>query len=212
MNAFFMKLFEFDGNYFEDGQMSIAGVDEAGRGPWAGPVVAAAVVLARDTWIKGVNDSKKLTASKREKLFVEISQKALSVGVGVIGEDVIDNVNILQATYLAMKEAISRLSNVPVLVLVDGWPIPGLGIRQHAIIGGDGKSAVIATASIVAKVTRDRLMTEYSARYPQYSFERHKGYGTKEHRDALALYGPCPLHRKSFAPVREILEKMNGAA
>ena len=205
-----MDLFKFDGEYFLDPRMSIAGVDEAGRGPWAGPVVAAAVVLPRGARIRGLNDSKKLSSKKRDELFIEISRRTPSVGVGIISQDVIDDVNILEATFLAMKEAISRLSGAPELVLVDGWPIPGLNIRQCAIIGGDGKSAVIAAASIIAKVTRARIMTEYSVKYPQYSFEKHKGYGTKEHRKALARYGPCPLHRKSFAPVRESLEKLRG--
>ena len=205
-----MDLFEFDGNYFEEGLTLIAGVDEAGRGPWAGPVVAAAVILPKDARIEGLNDSKKLTSSKREKLFVEIAHKALAVGVGVIGHEVIDEVNILEATYLAMKAAIKGLSSVPELVLVDGWPIPGLRLRQSAIIAGDGKSAAIAAASIIAKVTRDRMMTELSAKYPQYDFHRHKGYGTKEHRSALERYGPCPIHRKSFAPVMEAMEKKYG--
>jgi ribonuclease HII len=187
-------------------------VDEAGRGPWAGPVVAAAVVLPQDVRIEGINDSKKLSAPRREKLFIEIHQKAFSVGVGIVSQDVIDKVNILEATYIAMKEAINKLTNIPELVLVDGCcPIRGLAIRQHAVIGGDGKSAMIAAASIVAKVTRDRIMTELSAKYPQYKFHKHKGYGTKEHRDALLLHGPCPLHRKSFAPVREAFNAINGA-
>jgi ribonuclease HII len=201
----FMDLFEFDG-YFGKKQINIAGVDESGRGPWAGPVVAAAVILPRNIRIKGINDSKKLSSSIREKLFVEIFEKALSVGVGIIGQDVIDDINILEATYLAMKNALDGLSNTPGLVLVDGWPIPGLKIRQVAVIGGDGKSAVIAAASIIAKVTRDRLMAEYSLKYPQYNFHKHKGYGTKEHKEALERFGPCPLHRKSFAPVRVTLD------
>jgi ribonuclease HII len=206
-----MDLFTHDRGYFKNGIMLIAGVDEAGRGPWAGPVVAAAVILPINTRIKGLNDSKKLSSRKREKLFVEISLRALGIGVEAISHGVIDDINILQATYLAMKGAINKLSPAPELVLVDGWPIPGLKASQVAITGGDGKSAAIAAASIIAKVTRDRIMAELSQQYPQYGFHKHKGYGTKEHREALKRYGPCPMHRKSYAPVREILEIINGA-
>jgi ribonuclease HII len=206
-----VKLFEFDGVFYAGGHEGIAGVDEAGRGPWAGPVVAAAVIFGPGTAIKGINDSKKLAPEKREALFDRIKGEAVSVGVGIVYQDVIDRINILEATFAAMREAVSGLSVEPGLVLVDGsWPVPGLKAKQRAIIGGDGKSAAIAAASIIAKVTRDRIMTELAAAYPQYAFERHKGYGTKEHKDALDLYGPCPLHRKSYAPVRDALEAKNG--
>ena len=205
-----MDLYEFDGSYLRQNQGRTAGVDEAGRGPWAGPVVAAAVILPINPRIPGLNDSKKLSSRKREELFTQIFREALAVGVGVVTQDIIDNVNILEATYIAMKNAIDSLSVVPCHVLVDGWPIPGLRLSQTSVIGGDGKSAVIAAASIIAKVTRDRMMTEYSAEYPQYNFHKHKGYGTKEHRAALLRFGPCPLHRKSFAPVRQVLENTGG--
>lgn len=206
-----MNLFEFDRTYIQDGTTIIAGVDEAGRGPWAGPVVAAAVILQSDTFIEGLNDSKKLSAAKREKLFIEISQKALSFSVETISHDIIDDINILEATFLAMKGAIGKLSIAPQLVLVDGcWKIPAVTIRQEPIIGGDGKSAAVAAASIMAKVTRDRIMAELSLEYPQYNFQKHKGYGTKEHMAALSHYGPCPVHRKSFAPVRLAIEKHPG--
>ena len=205
-----MDLFEFDKNYLSSVSGSVAGVDEAGRGPWAGPVVAAAVVLPSGVVIKGLNDSKKLSAAKREELFSEICQKAVSFGVEMAGEEIIDKVNILQATYIAMKGALAKLSPVPSLVLVDGWPIPGLTHRQVSIIGGDAKSAAIAAASIVAKVTRDRLMTEMSDKYPVYNFKKHKGYGTKEHQDALKRFGPCVIHRKSFAPIKKYLEQKYG--
>jgi ribonuclease HII len=202
-----MGLFEFDNKYFVNGTKIIAGVDEAGRGPWAGPVVAAAVVLPANISIPGLNDSKKLSELKREALFTEIHKKAVSVSIGIIYEDIIDRVNILEATYLAMKEALSKLDQPPDLVLVDGWPIPGLSCAQDAIIGGDGKSASIAAASIIAKVTRDRLMVVLSDKYPAYNFKKHKGYGTKEHQAALLAHGPCSIHRKSFAPIRKCLNE-----
>jgi len=197
-----MSLLSFDRSYRRRGYVTIAGVDEAGRGPWAGPVVAAAVVLPEKTFIAGLRDSKKLTEKKREEIYVQIGKFALAVGVGIADQSVIDSVNILQATYLAMKEALKRIGMLPGLVLVDGYKIPDLEYFQVGIIGGDDKSASIAAASVVAKVTRDRLMVEWSRKYPQYGFERHKGYGTKIHRDALFKFGPCELHRKSFEPVR----------
>lgn len=198
-----MNLISFDNDYRNQGYRVIAGVDEAGRGPWAGPVVAAAVVLPPGLEIKGVRDSKKLTSRKREKLFDIIKSESISVGIGVIGQDIIDAVNILQATYLAMKEALRGISQVPDIVLVDGHEIPELGVKQAGLVGGDDKSASIAAASIIAKVTRDRMMIEWSEKYPQYNFHKHKGYGTREHLEALQKYGPCPLHRMSFAPVKE---------
>jgi len=201
-----MDLFKFDNNYFNDDIKLIAGVDEAGRGPWAGPVVAAAVILPLNAAIAGLNDSKKLTAAKREVLFSEIHLKSIAIGVGIADHNLIDRVNILQATYLAMKEALGKLNPAPTLALVDGWPVPGLFCRQVAVVGGDGKSAAIAAASIIAKVTRDRLMSELSDKFPAYNFKKHKGYGTKEHRVALLRHGPCPIHRKSFAPVKKYLE------
>jgi ribonuclease HII len=202
-----MDLFAFDREYLKGGFGVIAGVDEAGRGPWAGPVVAAAVILHADTVIAGLNDSKKVSEIKRAALFPEICQKAVSIGIGIINEGIIDRVNILEATYLAMKEAVGKLKPSPGLVLVDGWPITGFSSKQAGIIGGDGKSASIAAASIIAKVTRDRLMIELSEKYPVYSFEKHKGYGTKEHQAALLRYGPCDIHRRSFAPVKKYIEE-----
>jgi len=205
------NLFDFDGEYFTGGLTRVAGIDEAGRGPWAGPVVAAAVILRPGKRIKGLNDSKKLNRQKREKLFIQITAEALAVSTGIIDHEIIDEINILAATYLAMKDAINKLTELPELVLVDGWAIPNLGIRQHAIIGGDGKSAAIAAASVIAKVTRDRIMTELACEYPLYGFENHKGYGTPEHQEALLRFGPCALHRKSFAPVREAIERKSRA-
>ncbi|MFH1367927.1 MAG: ribonuclease HII [Elusimicrobiota bacterium] len=200
-----MDLISFDRDFRIKGYRVIAGVDEAGRGPWAGPVVAAAVVLPQDLRIEGIRDSKKLTPRKRERLFEEIKKSAAHVGIGIIDQYIIDSVNILQATFLAMKEALGKIPVAPDLVLVDGHEIPGLKWEQTAVIGGDDKSVSIAAASIVAKVTRDRIMVEWSIKYPEYNFQKHKGYGTKEHRDALLKFGPCPLHRKSYEPVRERL-------
>jgi ribonuclease HII len=200
-----MDLFSFDRIYRDKGYSAIAGIDEAGRGPWAGPVVAAAVILPPDAVLPGVNDSKKLTPQKREQLFEQIQSAALGIGVEVVDHTTIDAINILQATYRAMRGALQRLPCSFDLVLVDGWPIPGLAFPQWAITGGDAKSASIAAASIIAKVTRDRIMVELSAKYPAYLFDKHKGYGTPEHQQALAQHGPCPIHRQSFAPVQKLI-------
>lgn len=176
----------------------LCGIDEAGRGPLAGPVVAAAVILPKDHPILYVNDSKQLSEKKREELYDVIMQEAVSVGVGMANEQVIDEINILQATYQAMRMAISKLDPQPLLTLNDAVTIPGITIRQVPIIKGDAKSASIASASIIAKVTRDRLMREYDKIYPEYGFAGHKGYGAQSHIDALRKYGPCPIHRRSF--------------
>lgn len=176
----------------------IAGMDEAGRGPLAGPVVAAAVILDPSKEILYINDSKKLSEKKREELCPEILEKALAVGVGIVSPERIDEINILQATYEAMRQAAAGLSLAPGLMLVDAVKVPGLEIPQLPIIKGDAKSLSIAAASIVAKVTRDRLMQEYDAVYPEYGFAGHKGYGTAAHIEALKKYGPCPIHRRSF--------------
>jgi ribonuclease HII len=181
----------------------VAGVDEAGRGPLAGPVVAAAVVLPRDLGISGIDDSKKLTPSKREELYERIRADALAVGVGSASEKVIDEVNILRATFRAMRDAVAGLERVPDHVLVDGEAIPDLGLPQTGILRGDERSAAIAAASIVAKVTRDRLLVEYDALYPGYGFAQHKGYGTPEHIAALTRLGPCEIHRLSFRIVHD---------
>lgn len=206
-----MNIFNFDKKHLETAAGAVAGVDEAGRGPWAGPVVAAAVILPAGKTFKGLKDSKKCTPKKREELFAEISLQSVSYAVEFVGEDVIDRVNILEATYIAMKGALAKLKPAPALVLVDGWPITGFEGAQVSVIGGDGKSAAIAAASILAKVTRDRFMTEISARYPDYNFKKHKGYGTKEHQEELKRFGPCAIHRKSFAPVKECLRMKDGA-
>ncbi|MBR5659456.1 MAG: ribonuclease HII [Lachnospiraceae bacterium] len=188
----------FENREREKGRKFICGIDEAGRGPLAGPVVAAAVILPEGTKILYANDSKKLTAKKRDELFDEIMEKAVSVGVGIASPARIDEINILQATYEAMREAISKLSVVPDVSLNDAVTIPKLNIPQVPIIKGDAKSLSIACASIIAKVTRDRMMEAYDALYPEYGFAGHKGYGSADHYAALKKYGACPIHRRSF--------------
>jgi ribonuclease HII len=189
----------------------IAGVDEAGRGPLAGAVVAAAVILDDLNPIKGLADSKKLTALKREKLYDEIRAKALCVGVGQASVEEIDRINILQATMLAMQRAVAALRLKPALVLVDGNRIPQLDVLAEAIVKGDSKVQAISAASIIAKVTRDRQCAELHARFPHYGFDAHKGYGTAEHLAALREHGACTEHRRSYAPVREAVERAERA-
>jgi ribonuclease HII len=184
----------------------VAGVDEAGRGPLAGPVVVAAVILDPASPLDGLNDSKRLTERRREELFPLICQRALAYSVVEVQAGEIDRINILQATLLGMRRAVERLSVVPGLALVDGNRLPALPCAARAIVGGDGLAPAISAASILAKVTRDRLMCEWHGRYPLYGFDRHKGYGTPEHLRSLACYGPCEIHRRSFAPVREALQ------
>lgn len=177
---------------------AICGIDEAGRGPLAGPVVAGAVILPTDCEILYLNDSKKLTEKRREALFLEIKEKAVAWNVGIVDAAEIDQINILQATYEAMRKAITGLEVTPDLLLNDAVEIPDVQIPQVKIIKGDAKSVSIAAASILAKVTRDHLMIEYDQKYPNYGFARHKGYGTGVHIEAIRDYGPCPLHRKTF--------------
>jgi ribonuclease HII len=193
-----------DFSYESDGLAQghvVCGVDEAGRGPWAGPVVAAAVILDAARIPSGLNDSKKLTAEKRDVLFDAIMATGCA-GVGVVSEQTIDEINILQATYLAMQKAVRCLLPAPTLALVDGNRAPDFSIRVRTIIKGDGLSLSIAAASIIAKVTRDRIMEEVDKAYPVYGFAKHKGYGTHAHAAALAQHGPCPVHRKSFNPIK----------
>ncbi len=196
------KIFLFDKVFYDKGLKNVSGVDEAGRGPLAGPVVAAAVILPKDIVIEAVNDSKKLTPKKRDVLFEEIKAKAVSYGIGIVDSITIDEINILQATFLAMRKALEQLSVEPDFVLVDGnHKIPDIKYNQQAIVSGDAQSACIASASILAKVTRDRMMLDYAKMYPEYGFEKHKGYGTKAHLEAIREYGPSPIHRLSFAPL-----------
>lgn len=190
------KMYEYERQYRDRGY--VCGIDEVGRGPLAGPVVAAAVILPADHNILYLNDSKQLSAKKRERLYDEIMNKAVAVGVGMANENVIDEINVLNADYEAMKQAISKLDIKPDILLNDAVKIPGVDIDQVSIIKGDTLSASIAAASIIAKVTRDRLMIEYDDIYPGYGFARNMGYGTSEHIDALKKMGPCAIHRRTF--------------
>ena len=176
----------------------VCGVDEAGRGPLAGPVAAAAVILPKDCRILYLNDSKKLSAARREALYEEICQKAVAYGVGLASAEEIDELNILQATYLAMKRALDQLSQSPAVLLDDAGTIPGVTIPQVPIVKGDAKSLSIAAASVLAKVTRDQIMTACDPIFPEYGFARHKGYGTAAHIEALRTFGPCSMHRRTF--------------
>lgn len=184
----------------------VAGVDEAGRGPLAGPVVASAVILDDLHPIKGLADSKQLSAARREALYDQIRARALCCSVAQASVEEIDRLNILQATMLAMRRAVTGLRLKPVKVLVDGNRLPPLDVLAEAIVQGDAKVAAISAASILAKVTRDRLLDELHASHPQYGFDRHKGYGTAQHLEALRTHGPLPVHRRSFAPVARALE------
>lgn len=176
----------------------LAGVDEAGRGPLAGPVFAAAVILADDVIIESINDSKKLSEKKRERLYDEICEKAISYCVASVDEKEIDDINILQATFKAMRNAVSGLSVTPDYVLIDGNKSPSTSFAEETVVKGDSKSMSIAAASILAKVSRDRYITEIADKYPGYGFEKHKGYGTKAHYEAIEKLGICPIHRKTF--------------
>jgi ribonuclease HII len=197
---------DLDPSFRPHGEFLLAGVDEAGRGPWAGPVTAAAVILPPGAALPGLDDSKKLTPLQRDRLFDLIRNRALAFAVESVDSTEIDRLNILQATFLAMRRALGKLAPAPHLVLVDGsLGIPGLPLPQRPLVGGDGKSASVAAASVLAKVTRDRLMQESHTLYPVYGFDRHKGYGAPVHAEALRRHGPCPLHRRSFAPVKETL-------
>lgn len=193
--------YRYEAQAWRGGVGLIAGVDEAGRGPLAGPVVAAAVVIAPDRRIKHLADSKILTPEQREDLFVAIQARALAVGVGIVDHVTIDRVNILVATRLAMRDAIRQLAVLPELVITDFVVVPDLPCPQRNLVDGDARCASVAAASIVAKVTRDRLMVEADRQFPEYGFARHKGYGTAEHLAALDRYGPCPLHRRTFSGV-----------
>ncbi len=197
---------------FAAGFRLVAGIDEVGRGPLAGPVVAACVVCTPDFEIKGdlclLKDSKKLTVKRREALYEVIMKSSLKVGIGICDHKTIDRINILQASFLAMKKALGALRQKPEFILLDGrLPIPNTSYQQEAIINGDNLIYTIAAASVVAKVTRDRIMQEAHQRYPVYGFDQHKGYGTRLHLERLRQYGPCAIHRQSFKPVRELRQK-----
>ena len=193
-----MDFWEHERELYAQGYTAVAGVDEAGRGPLAGPVCAAAVILPRELLIEGLNDSKKLTEKKREALFDIIRQKAVAYSVAFASREEIDQLNILNATYLAMNRAIAGLSARPDMTIIDGNRAGGIEYPNVTLVGGDGKSANVAAASILAKVTRDRLMCEMAEKYPGYGFEKHKGYGTREHYEALRRLGPSEIHRVTF--------------
>ncbi|MBF2345458.1 ribonuclease HII [Listeria seeligeri] len=196
------KMKHYENDLYQQGYKFIAGVDEVGRGPLAGPVVAAAVILPEDFSVVGINDSKQLSELKRETLFELIQQQAIAVGVGIIEHDVIDEVNIYEATKLAMRKALDELNPSPDFVLIDAMPLKYTE-AELSLIKGDTKSISIAAASIIAKVTRDRLMKDYDVAYPGYDFVNNMGYGTKNHLNGLDTIGVCPIHRLSFAPVKE---------
>ena len=187
---------EFERRYAD--KQYICGVDEVGRGPFAGPVMAGAVILPKECEILYLNDSKKLSAKRREALYEEIKEKAVAYAVARVEPERIDEINILQATYEAMKEAVEKLAPAPDIILVDAVTIPGIDTAQEPIIKGDARSVSIAAASVLAKVERDRVMMEYAEEYPGYGFETNMGYGTREHRDALKTLGPTPIHRRTF--------------
>ena len=193
-----MDLWELENQIYAEGYVTLCGVDEAGRGPLAGPVCAAAVTLPRGLELPGLDDSKRLTERQREALYDQIVEEARSFGIAFATVEEIERLNILGATYLAMNRAIEALDPPPELALIDGNRSAGIDVPNRCIVKGDGRCADIAAASILAKVTRDRYMAELAAQYPEYGFERHKGYGTKAHYAALRTYGPCPIHRPSF--------------
>ena len=193
-----MNLYEYEEKLYKDGVNYIAGVDEAGRGPLAGPVYAAAVILPEDADLFGINDSKKLSPKKREELFQKITEIAVSYAIFSVDEKEIDEINILNATHKAMNGAVNSLSQKPDYVIIDGNSIKGMEIAHETVVKGDAKSISIAAASILAKVSRDRYIDKMGEVYPEYGFENHKGYGTKAHTDAILKYGVCPIHRRTF--------------
>lgn len=198
--------FHFELAEIKNGHSHICGIDEAGRGPWAGPVVASAVILDPQNIPQGLNDSKKLRQARREALYAPIMDSA-DVGIGIVSAADIDSINILEATYLAMARALQNLKQLPTLALVDGNRRPSLTCNVQTIIGGDAKSLSIAAASIIAKVTRDRIMIEMDRHFPHYGFAKHKGYGTAHHARSLVQFGPCVEHRKSFKPIAALLAR-----
>ena len=193
-----MDMWEIEQGYFDKGINVICGVDEAGRGPLAGPVCAAAVILPAGLVIEGLDDSKKLSDKRRRELFPIIKESAIAYGIAFASESEIDDINILQATFLAMERALQQLTVKPQIALIEGNRLKDFGLPAEAVVHGDSRSASIAAASVLAKVTRDDYMLDMAAEYPQYGFDVHKGYGTKVHCEAILKYGPCPIHRKTF--------------
>lgn len=206
-----MPNWEYEERHLAAGLCPVVGVDEAGRGPLAGPVVVGAVILPDGFNHSGINDSKKLSEKAREKIYDELLEvDGLQWAVSVVEAKEVDEVNVLKATHLGMARSVESLGIVPGMVLIDGLPVPNYPFEHEGIVKGDGKSLSIATASIFAKVTRDRLMRQAAEQYPVYGFERHKGYGTKAHLEALRKHGPCPIHRQSFAPVAQLSLPLEG--
>lgn len=201
-------MLEYENNLYKEGVTLIAGVDEVGRGPLIGPVVACACILPVNFYHKDIKDSKKLSEKKREEMYKIIKENAISIGLGIVSEKVIDEVNIYEATKIAMKEAIKNLNITPEHVLIDAMKLE-LNIPSTSIIKGDVKSESIAAASIIAKVTRDHMLDEMDKEYPMYDLKNNKGYGTKKHLEALQTYGPCKYHRVSYSPVRNALNEKN---
>ncbi len=201
-------MLEYENNLYNEGVTLIAGVDEVGRGPLIGPVVACACILPVNFYHKDIKDSKKLSEKKREEMYKIIKENAISIGLGIVSEKVIDEVNIYEATKIAMKEAIKNLNITPEHVLIDAMKLE-LNIPSTSIIKGDAKSESIAAASIIAKVTRDHMLDEMDKEYPMYDLKNNKGYGTKKHLEALQTYGPCKYHRVSYSPVRNALNEKN---
>jgi len=199
-----MDIYQHDESFREKGFSIIAGIDEAGRGPLAGPVVAAAVILPCDLRIKGLRDSKKVPEKERASLFMQILSFSVDIGIGIVGHEEIDRTNILKATKLAMQKAFNELSTKPDMIIIDAISLPSISIKQFSPIKADSKSASVAAASIVAKYTRDTIMIRYHDIYPQYNFRKHKGYGTEEHMNLIKLHGPCPIHRKTFRRVKDV--------
>ncbi len=199
-----MDLYRHDQSFRERGYTIIAGIDEAGRGPVAGPVVAAAVVLPQECRIQGLRDSKKVPGREMQELFFEVLSRSSHVGVGIVGHEDIDRLNILQATRMAMQKAVQDLGIVPQMLIIDAVSLPSVKIKQFSPFKAESKSASVAAASIIAKYTRDSIMVRYHEMYPQYNFKKHKGYCTQEHIELIGRYGPSPIHRKSFRKVMSL--------
>jgi len=199
-----MDIYQHDEAFRKEGFQFIAGIDEAGRGPLAGPVVASAVILPEDLKIDGLRDSKKVPEQERTSLFWDILLSSLDIGVGIVEHNDIDRINILQATRLAMKNAIADLRIVPDAIIIDAVTLPSVSIKQFSIIKADSKSASVAAASLIAKFVRDTIMLRYHSLYPEYNFRKHKGYCTEEHLRLLSMHGPCSIHRKSFRKVMDL--------
>jgi ribonuclease HII len=199
-----MDIYQHDESFRKKGFLRIAGIDEAGRGTLAGPVVAAAVVLKKDIRIDRLRDSKKVPEKEREILFHKIQSSSIDIGIGIVGPEEIDRLNILKATKLSMQFAVEDLTTPPDILIIDAVSLPSIPIRQISLIKGESISASVAAASIIAKFVRDKIMLDYHRQYPNYNFEKHKGYSTREHLALLQLHGPCPIHRKSFHGVMSL--------